>query len=217
MSSFIYATNCPHCKVQKASFTGWAILATESETESRAPLSCPHCHEVVVFKVMHRAGFRDAFHQYDEKYNLNSRDSGIYLMGHYPTGTVHSAPADVPERIGKFFIEAQENLVGGKFETCILLCGKVLDIATKGLDQTWSLERRLKKLATDGKITADMADWAEEIRLDRNEAAHADEDFDKDDASEIMGFTQAFLNYVYTLPALVEDRRTKREIQKLLE
>lgn len=210
MPSFIYATNCPHCKVQKASFTGRVVLATESDIESRIPLSCPHCHEVVVYKAMHWSGFRDSFYQYDETYNLNVLESRIQLMGNYPTGTVHSAPADVPERIGKFFIEAQENLVGGKFETCILLCGKVLDIATKGMDQAWSLEKRLKKLATDGKITADMADWAEEIRLDRNEAAHADEDFDKDDASEIIGFTEAFLNYVYTLPALVHERRKQR-------
>lgn len=215
-SSLRYATDCPHCKVQKASFTGWVLLETESSTESRIPLSCPHCHEVVVYTAMHPHGFQDEFYRYDHNLNLNALDGPIHLLRHYPTGSVHRAPADVPDRIGAIFIEAQENLVRGRFETCILLCGKVLDLATKGMDDAWKLERRLKKLADDGKITSEMAAWAEEIRLDRNDAAHAEGEFEERDAEEIVGFTEAFLNYLYTLPALVKARRHARDVKELV-
>lgn len=216
MSHFIYATDCPHCKVQRASFTGSFIIPTSSPTNSRIPLSCPHCHEVVVYDIDHSDFFVNSYYQSNEKYNLNDLDSPVIILRHYPAGDVFEAPADVPERIGAVFIEAQENLTRGRFETCILLCGKVLDIATKDMDPAWKLERRLKKLSDDGKITSEMASWAEEIRLDRNDAVHAEGGFTKSDAEEIVGFTQAFLTYVFTLPALVNDRRTKRVIKELV-
>lgn len=213
MSTFKYAMNCPHCKVQKASFSGDHILPGANDSDYRIPLTCSHCSEVVVisaFTAEDEIGKR--FYNNDWKINLNSSECVFHIYDHYPKGNTHEAPANVPDRIGNIFIEAQENFARGKYDTCILLCGKVLDLATKEMDSAWKLERRLKTLADEGKITSDMANWAEEIRLDRNDAAHADEEFDEADASEIVGFTEAFLNYVYTLPAMVRERRKQRLI-----
>ena len=78
------------------------------------------------------------------------------------------------------------------------------------MDQSWKLEKRLKALAENGKITSDMANWAEEIRLDRNTAAHEDFVLSETDATDIVSFTKAFLTYMYSLPALIESRRAKR-------
>lgn len=213
MGTLIYAATCPHCGVQKSSFTGNTILTTDDPLESRVPLSCSHCHEVIVVVTAHHDGFISMFQMSRDEISLN-RSRVVIPIRFYPAGAQHSAPQAVPERIGRYFVEAKDNLSRGNYETCILLCGKTLDLATRDMDQSWRLDKRIKKLADDGKITAEMAAWAEEIRIDRNDAVHDDVDFTKSDAIEIIGFIEAFLNYLYTLPALVHARRQERQGQQ---
>ncbi|MDN4148716.1 DUF4145 domain-containing protein [Pseudomonas tohonis] len=213
MGKFVYAATCPHCGVQKSSFTGGTILRTDDSMMSRIPLSCSHCYEVIVVVASHIHGFVHAFNAGKDEVALD-RSNSVFPIRFYPAGTQHSAPEAVPERIGRYFVEAKDNLSRGNYETCILLCGKTLDLATRDMDQSWRLDKRIKKLADDGKITAEMAAWAEEIRIDRNDAVHDDVDFEQSDAIEIIGFIEAFLNYLYTLPALVHARRQERQGQE---
>tara|TARA_R100001230_G_C5630583_1_gene138330 strand:- start:104 stop:709 length:606 start_codon:yes stop_codon:yes gene_type:complete len=177
------------------------------------PLSCPYCEEIVVVPVFLDY---DAYNHVcavapQTTYNISNGSAGCVIAGQpYPAKTTTKAPDHVPEKIARAFIEAQENLNKGNLETCVLLCGKAMDLSTKSFDSTWKLERRLKKLATEGMLTRDMADWAEEIRLDRNTAIHEDHDFTPDQAKAIVSFTEAFLTYIYTLPAMVEAHRASK-------
>lgn len=180
---------------------------------SNLPMTCAHCKEVIVVVVMTDNLTTEDLNSFD-CWNLNKDE--LMIFNQYPRDKTRAAPKDVPQRIGGIFLEAQENLSRGRFDTCVMLCGKVLDLSTKGMDPLWSLEKRLKKLAADGKISNDVAAWAEEIRLDRNDAVHSDTEFDRTDAEEILGFTEAFLNYIYTLPALVKQRRLNRDIEQLI-
>jgi len=88
---------------------------------------------------------------------------------------------------------------------------KSLDVATRekapgAAGKT--LVKRIDALAVDGLITTDMRDWAHEIRLGGNEAAHEDEPFEAADADRLYKFTDAFLRYAYTLPALVKANKS---------
>lgn len=52
-----------------------------------------------------------------------------------------------------------------------------------------------------------MKNWAHIIRIDSNGAVHSDEEFTQEEAEEILNFTELFLLYAFTLPAMVESRK----------
>lgn len=140
--------------------------------------------------------------------NLSETDRWARIKT-YPTPREKSAPDHTPERIAKPFIEAKDNLFRGRFETSELLCRKALDIATKVLlpGTKDSLNARINKLKTDQIITAEMADWAHIVRLEGNESAHSDDETTKEEAQELIDFTETFLLYAFTLPEMVRIKR----------
>ena len=211
MPSFVLKQDCPHCHTSKAGMRGEFPIFTASGC--RVPLTCPHCWEVIVAPVAFEySDYRwAANHNPNAIFNLQEHNGKCVLAGEpYPAPAIADTPPHVPRKIDEAFKEAKENFARGKLETCVLLCGKAMDLATKSLDGTWKLEKRLKALATEGTLTKDMADWAEEIRLDRNTAIHEDHDFTPDQAKAIVSFTEAFLTYIYTLPAMVKAHRARK-------
>ncbi len=207
MADFVAQITCPHCKTQKSSFTGnhYTVI---SGSYLRVPLSCSHCQEMVIAQVTKR--YDDA---HDGIIRLG-RNGGYILNDFYPRVVTHQEPKGVPERILSTYLKAIDNRSRTHYDVVVMLCGKVLDLATKDMDQTWSLEKRLKKLASDGKLAPQMSEWAEEIRLDRNVAAHHDDEFTQAEADQILGFTEAFLTYLYSLPEMIHERRRERDVSK---
>ena len=65
---------------------------------------------------------------------------------------------------------------------------------------------RIKTAVAVHLITAEMADWANEIRLDANEQRHVDDDAplsNEADASKVIKFALALAEFLYVLPARV--------------
>ncbi|MFJ5253770.1 DUF4145 domain-containing protein [Pseudomonas sp. NPDC088414] len=206
MPQYVATLDCPHCKTTKSGMRSTSLIF--NGIDYRVPLTCPHCDEIVIVGADADTKFERTAWTASTVFNLDDRNSVIQRQHlQYPKDMKREVPDDVPEKIGNTYEEALDNLHRGKYETSILLCGKAMDLATKGMDQTWKLEKRLKTLAADGKITAAMADWAQEIRIDRNAAIHEDDEFTQRDAEDIVAFTEAFLTYIYTLPALINSRR----------
>lgn len=198
---------CTHCQTEGVMLTGYV---RKTLAGIRVAAECNYCGEIIVLKIdgLDPKSLDDPFF-INNIINLDTQDQ-VSIEGHYPTLQGIDIPLHCPPRIAATFRDAIENQHRHKYETAIFLCGKALDLATKSMDQSWKLEKRLKTLALSGKITADMADWAEEIRLDRNTAAHEDIQLTEADAQDIVTFTEAFLTYVYSLPALINSRRAKR-------
>ncbi|EJF31722.1 hypothetical protein A936_09018 [Enterobacter sp. Ag1] len=59
-------------------------------------------------------------------------------------------------------------------------------------------------LSAKGKITEQMKDWAHIVRIDSNGAVHSDEEFTQYEAEEMIGFTEVFLIYSFSLPEMVK-------------
>jgi predicted protein tyrosine phosphatase len=69
-----------------------------------------------------------------------------------------------------------------------------------------SLNSRIDQAAKAHLITAEMAAWAHEIRLDANDQRHADEDAAlpaEADARKVIDFASALAQFLYVLPARV--------------
>ncbi|MCV0369591.1 MAG: DUF4145 domain-containing protein [Filomicrobium sp.] len=65
-------------------------------------------------------------------------------------------------------------------------------------------------MTTSSHIPADVAKWADEIRIVGNDAAHDAAELAKEDVDEIAEFVDAFLQYVFTMPAKFARRQSRK-------
>lgn len=90
-----------------------------------------------------------------------------------------------------------------------------MDIATKVLmgdeAKDEKLSKRITMLFSQGKITEQMKDWAHIVRIDSNGAIHSDEEFTKEETKQILGFTEVFLMYSFTLPEMIKKRQEEKD------
>ena len=217
---------CPHCNRENA------VLAVEGETYqslkgTHALMAiCRSCSGGVIAEVHPNAqvarnnGFLNYSKSYQRDMLLDCRPYYSSEFGRvqctYPVAASFQAPDATPDRVGKFFVEAKENYSRGNYETCGALCRKVIDLATKQMAiaediSAWKLQKRMEQLKAKGAITQEMFDWADIVRLDGNEQTHSEDEFDSHSAKAVMDFTETFLLYAFTLPAMVQAKRAESE------
>jgi hypothetical protein len=174
-------------------------------------LVCPICSDAILASITPDGSFYQ---------NFSGRAHDAQLLGPHrqlkrvlPAPNVIAAPANTPSRVGDVYIEAVENFRGKRWDTCVGLCRKALDLATRALqeDALWKLEKRIRDLSDKRLITPEMAEWAEEIRIDGNDAVHDDRQFTEHEAEQIVAFTETFLFNAFTLPAMLKARRSREE------
>ncbi|MEE7110004.1 DUF4145 domain-containing protein [Escherichia coli O134:H31] len=124
----------------------------------------------------------------------------------------------MPDAAGRAFTEACDNIKRGNFSTAVILTRKTLDIATTELTSADTksspdnLKERINKLCNKGMITREMKIWADEIRYAGNIAVHEEDAATKEDAEQLIAFTELFLIYSFTLPLMVKERQTARKL-----
>ncbi|MDO9828127.1 DUF4145 domain-containing protein [Glaesserella parasuis] len=72
-------------------------------------------------------------------------------------------------------------------------------------DNRAKLNKRIEKLFDEGKLTKDLKNFALHIRTLSAEASHAYNDFTLEELKELRLFIQLFLQYTFTLPAMIPD------------
>jgi hypothetical protein len=104
----------------------------------------------------------------------------------------------VPERARVYLQQAQESLAWAKGSLMLCAAGVEWMLKHKGF-KDGSLKARVDQAAKENFITADMATWAHQVRLDTHEHKHADES----DARRCLSFALALAEALYVLPARV--------------
>jgi len=106
-------------------------------------------------------------------------------------------------------MQAVDCLQRKNFDASGMMFRKTLDIATKslGANPSKKLKSRIDELKNNQKITFDMAEWAHQIRIDGNDAAHEDELFTQEAAEALKDFTELLLMYTFTLPGMLAERK----------
>ena len=79
----------------------------------------------------------------------------------------------------------------------------------KFLDIEGTLYQRIESAADQGGLTAELADWAHQIRLSGNDAVHGGEQFSREEAERLQAFTELVFLYLFSLPAMLEDARAE--------
>lgn len=200
---------CPHCLKEHA------VLQFVSETLLKQHFfslvfQCQSCFKLVVAEVAQTGTSGPSYYAKNSPYPLIiNKNKDFRVTETYPKAYKVQSPQSTPDRASKFFIEAKEDFVRGRYETSAMNCRKVIDIATKvlHLGDEDKLVRRISALRATGLITQEMADWAHIVRIDTNGAVHSDEEFTQDEVDQLIKFTEVFLTYAFTLPALVREKR----------
>ncbi|HAV1880414.1 TPA: DUF4145 domain-containing protein [Enterobacter hormaechei subsp. steigerwaltii] len=206
---------CPHCKKENAVLEAFGEHHRHATYFYDVAFFCRSCAQAGIAVVMSPRmdlGPYKQSKQYSEVDLVIPRSENPYdLMAVYPEPSVHAAPESTPKRAADSFIESKDNLQRGKYDTSVMLCRKTIDIATRTLlgedSKDEKLVQRISMLHAKGLITEQMKNWAHIVRFDSNGAVHSDEEFSKEEAEELIGFTEVFLIYAFQLPAMVSSRK----------
>ncbi len=117
----------------------------------------------------------------------------------------------LPERVERALRQAEVNFDrAGCEEPAAVFYGRAIELALKEShpEVSGTLASRIKTLAKDRIIPQAMADWADEVRVVRNDGAH-DDGVTRDEVAAARDFADAFLRYLITLPRMVEERRAR--------
>jgi hypothetical protein len=136
----------------------------------------------------------------------------------YPTPDRRGIPG-LPEPARRAYESAQSCFNTGNFEPCVIMCRKCLEaICVFFGAQKGSLAERLRQLRDSGRIEARLYEWADQLRLVGNDAAH---DLDirilKQDAVDSLDFVEAILQYVFVLDQRFREFRARRQGTKQVE
>jgi hypothetical protein len=119
----------------------------------------------------------------------------------------------VPNSIGRSYEQAARSFSAGLYEPCAIMCGKCLEALCREMKATGhNLKDKLSTLLKQGTIDEKLFDWADQLRIVRNDAAHdLSTHLDVDDARDAIEFVEAILMYTFTLDRKFEAFTKRRQ------
>lgn len=233
----ILTTRCPHCGADPTPLNVVGYSRSDTEYSVSVHCSCPVCTKPSCFVLAWRPnvpGHLGWFFTSEATKNVDIRAVTQWsIKAAFPRGgTAVSCPDYVPENVATIFKEAAECLALGFFDSSGTMYRKVLDACTKPLLPpqpqpeekahpdfiAWKVRKDLKLrldwLFDKGRLPSTLKEIAECVREDGNDAAHAVEGIDKDEALDLQDFTVVFLETLYTLPGQIEENKRRRAARR---
>jgi HEPN domain-containing protein len=189
--------DCPQCSVRvKAEIKSWV---GDAEEEAYFLVECVSCKRPI---------FGKAF-VYRDEYNNWEWNNAERL---WPVPAATEVSAAIPSAARRDIKEAQKCLSHGIYSAAAVLCGRALERLIKEKTRGHMIGKGLAELKQKGIIDERLYAWAEALRKERNIGAHAtDEDTSKENAQDIIDFTIAIFDYVYTLTEKYEKYVARKE------
>lgn len=121
----------------------------------------------------------------------------------------------IPEPIRNTYAEARACLKVKAYTAAAIMCRKTLEAICAEHGATGkNLVSNLKELKEKGLIESRLYEWADALRISGNEAAHdVSVTMSAEDARDVLEFTNALLEYVFTFRDKFEafkERRAKK-------
>ncbi|HGM6831990.1 TPA: DUF4145 domain-containing protein [Serratia marcescens] len=218
MGMVSFDTACPHCLREKAVLVGLNESRRGRTEVYDVHFYCRSCDKSGIAVVASQNGYGplvSSGQNGGRNIVIPNPTEPFVLFEVYPRLVSTAAPGSTPARAAAAYVEAKENIQRGRYDTAVMLCRKVIDIATRVLlgdeSKDEKLVKRISMLHAKELITVQMKDWAHIVRIDSNGAVHSDEEFTQEEAEEMIGFTEVFLIYSFTLPEMVSAKQHKPE------
>lgn len=195
----LYEITCPFC-MERGNFSTEAHLAKKQ----------PNGHKVLNFDTL-KCGSCAAYVQV-----LWSAGDHLHAFRVQPWPLRYKkAPDQYPEAIGRFWLQAKKNLADQNWDAAAVMARSALQLALRSHDaQGANLKQEIDDLATKGLLPPLMRDWSHNVRELANDSAHPNPDLSPTspkDASDIVGFLDFLLEYLYTLPKRISEYRARRD------
>lgn len=133
----------------------------------------------------------------------------------WPEPPIPLVAEHLPAPVEKSVVQAERNFDQlGNEEASAMMYRRAMETALKLRfpDVGGSLMRQIETLVETHAIPAEMGEWAHEIRLAGNEAAHDEDGVSRESLTAIRNFCDTLLRYVFTLPKEIELRRAARVV-----
>ncbi len=208
MANWVMTHDCPHCGRNNTGFTGVSGYALGNF--SFALLArCNACDGPLTAAVDTCGAMTDIPHLSGDVL----RNPRFRVLGVFPEPKPIEAPAGLPEKVARSFIEAASNRRTKIWNPACAAYRRTMELGLKAFSpdiDLWKIEKRIDKLAAEHRITPELQAWAHELRLDGNEALHGDEDATEEMADQMHHLCWFLLTYLYTLPNQVKEIRERR-------
>ena len=129
----------------------------------------------------------------------------------YPSSSQVSMDG-IPATAARIYLDAARAYSVGLYEPCAIMSRKCIEAVCHELGETKGpLNRRLSNLRENGKIDQKLLEWADQLRLIGNDAAHDLEIImEQVDAKDALDFVEAILMYVFTLTIRFEEFKRRQ-------
>ena len=210
MMGSVFKADCPRCGTRGVAFT----LVDEKMTANidlvnhgifkwDTTARCGHCDCGVIAAFVFQGSGGDS---------PNARLTGrpreeIVPDQIFPEPPDHNAPAYTPDPARDYFRQGMDSLQANNFDAGGMVFRKALEVALKSKfgSNDGKLYDCIEKAVGNGGLTADMGEWAHEIRSLGNEAAH--QPFSQEEAQSLADFTRLVFMYLFTLPGMMQKAR----------
>ena len=211
---------CPRCEKQSSfeeigalplTFDGGRVFerdgtTTPTHNERATVLVCRHCHQGVLV----------VEEQWTGEHRSRERQGGgaITWRGFYwwplVGATLHEA---VPATVRSAFHEAATALSANCSRASAVMARSALEAIARDQGETKgnSLAAKLQSLAARGLLLPTLAEWAKEVRLIANDAAHDPlSEVSIEDARQLVTFIGQLADYIYVMPFQIKQRRAEK-------
>lgn len=194
------------CRSCHATVTGEALADYEAWVEEEGPperftfAKCPKCSSPLLVGQEHY-GSQGEREIWSDPYRL------------YPPRDLVSPR--IPGKIRRAHQEAMDCFKAKAFSATAIMCRRTLEsaCAEHGVKER-NLATALQKMKEQGLIESRMLEWAEALRIAGNQAAHGvDESIVFEDARDLLEFTNALLEYLFTFRDKFEEFKKRRDVK----
>lgn len=210
---------CPSCYNE----TGFFITALDSyQVEPGKPIrdkaveivkawaigKCPNCGQVVLAQIKTTLEGYEAIKRSLSDFQFVPTLTYLEVLTYYPEPPKPYTHEALPPKVNALYKDLQEILWLKKNPSLIVAgCRSVLEEAIKALGaEGKTLKEKIEDLYRKGVITFILKDWADQIRLQGNEAIHELE-ATPEEAEEMVEFVRIFLIYTFELPYRIKKIR----------
>ncbi|OLS16556.1 MAG: hypothetical protein HeimC3_53020 [Candidatus Heimdallarchaeota archaeon LC_3] len=216
MSHYRYSGNCPYCQITvhftnlSFNITGLSFplnpVALSDNLTHVALVKCDNCSKTLVIFF---------------SYEVISENQAVYrIKATFPVISKMAKPDGVSDRIWDDYVESMICLGVDTPKAAVVLLRRATQSLMKelGADPKKNLVNQIRDLKDSGKISQELFELAEELRLWGNFGAHPDDDLlddvKIDEANELKNVFNMLLDFTVIQKAKVKKIQEKRKNKK---
>lgn len=232
----LYVGECRRCGAQRMAFEVYGMcVAVDCREEGslrddtiytriiELACQCRECNRTTVFLLQAQTSAKHELPKTRFDANENPLKFGYAEFRAFPTSVAGPTPAATPQPAANFYHQGITALGHGLNDAAGCMFRKCLEAATRSDELTrmipegereeygrkW-LKARLTKLKEIHAIPPALADLVDVIKDEGDAAVHENQLYDKASAEALQGFTETFLEQMFTLPAQIKKVRAKK-------